>query len=79
MYVTKVNYQLKDGHKTTAEFTNQYGHPMEGFVELDEFYIRFSAPSSPLGMTWSSVVFDQTTDVEIEDVFVQINEVTFIQ
>jgi len=79
MYVTKVNYQLQDGHKTTAEFTNSHGHPMEGFVEFDEFYIRFNAPSSPRGMTWSSVVFDQKTDEQLEDVFVQINEVTFIQ
>jgi hypothetical protein len=64
MYVTKVNYQLEDGHATTTEFTNQYGHPMEGFVEFDQFYIRFSAPS---------------TDEEIEGVSVQINEVTFVQ
>ena len=77
MYVTKVNYQLEDGHATTTEFTNQYGHPMEGFVEFDQFYIRFSAPST--GMTWSSVAFDQTTDEEIENVSVQINEVTFVQ
>jgi hypothetical protein len=79
MYVTKVNYQLEDGQENTAEFTNQYGHPMEGFVELDEFYIRFRAPNSNHGMTWSTVAFDQKTDVEIEDVFVQINEVTFVQ
>lgn len=77
MYVTKVNYQLKDGHKTSVEFTNQYGHPMEGFAEFDKFYIRFSAPGT--GMTWSSVVFDQKTDEEIEDICVQINEVIFVQ
>ena len=59
MYVTKVNYQIGEGHKTTAEFTNPHGHPMEGFVELDGFYIRFSAPSSNKGMTWESVAFDQ--------------------
>jgi hypothetical protein len=79
MYVTKVNYQLEDGHKTTVEFTNQHGHPMEGFVELEDFYIRFSGPKSNKGMSWESTVFDQTTDAQIEEVFVQINEVTFVQ
>ena len=77
MYTTKVNYKLEDGHATTAEFTNQYGHPMEGFVEFDKFYIRFNAPGT--GMNWESVVFDQKTDQEIDSVSVKINEVTFIQ
>jgi len=77
MYVTKVNYQLEDGHKTTTEFTNQYGHPMEGFIEFDKFYIRFNAANQ--GMNWESVVFDQKTDQEIDNVFVKINEVTFVQ
>jgi hypothetical protein len=79
MYVTKVNYQLEDGHKTTAEFTNQYGHPMEGFVELDEFYIRFRADNSNYGMRWESVAFNQESDEEMKDVLVKINEVTFVQ
>ena len=79
MYVTKVNYQLEDGHKTTVEFTNKYGHPMEGFVELDEFYIRFRADGSKYGMRWESTTFDQTSDEQIDNMFVQINEVTFVQ
>ena len=79
MYVTKVNYQLEDGHKTTAEFTNQHGHPMEGFVELDEFYIRFRAEGSNRGMRWESVAFNQESDEEMKEVFVKINEVTFVQ
>lgn len=79
MYVTKVNYQLEDGHKTTVEFTNQYGHPMEGFVELDEFYIRFRAENSNRNMRWESVAFNQESDEEMKDVFVKINEVTFVQ
>jgi hypothetical protein len=79
MYVTKVNYQLEDGHKTTAEFTNKYGHPMEGFVELDEFYIRFRAEGSNRGMRWESVAFNQESDEEMKEVFVKINEVTFVQ
>jgi hypothetical protein len=79
MYVTKVNYQLEDGRKATAEFANQHCHPMEGFVEFEDFYIRFSGPTSNQGMNWESVVFDQTTDAKIEEVFVQINEVTFVQ
>jgi hypothetical protein len=52
---------------------------MEGFVELDEFYIRFRAEGSNRGMCWESVAFNQESDEEMKEVFVKINEVTFVQ